>query len=112
MVSLSRGGREDEVLISQWYQTIDAFRCGMPRRSHWHIFRQYEQTFSGAEAAVWMRRYLCSLPQFSGTGSVSKQQTLTLLGKFLKAAVFERVRPAATASAGRNDVKDNGELYR
>ncbi|CAG0897887.1 unnamed protein product [Cyprideis torosa] len=92
-----------------WYQTIEDFRRGMPRRTHWFLLKQYEETFTGNEAVTWMRAHLASRPEFTGTvGGVRKEQAIGLLRKFLKAGVFERVRSSASAGP----FKDNSEIYR
>lgn len=78
----------------------------MPVRRHWAHFRSYDQSFTGAEAVDFLHELLRQNQNFGP--EVTRYQTLQLLRKFLKNHVIEDVK----GRFGKEDVEDNGRLYR
>jgi Domain found in Dishevelled, Egl-10, and Pleckstrin (DEP) len=74
----------------------------MPVKSHRHFLRNYEDTFTGAEAAVW---FLNKLQNSNHFDFPNKNQVIALLDKFLKSNVFEPVL------GDKTEFKPNNTLY-
>jgi len=88
--------------VFQWNAAVNIFRVEMPVKSHRHFLRNYEDTFTGAEAVVWFLNKLQSSNHFE---YVSKNQVIALLDKFLKSNVFEPLL------GDKSDFKPNNTLY-
>uniref|UniRef100_A0A3Q2YUH8 DEP domain containing 1B n=1 Tax=Hippocampus comes TaxID=109280 RepID=A0A3Q2YUH8_HIPCM len=89
-----------------WNETIQLFRGGMPLRRHWMHLRYYDCTFSGSEAVDYLHQLLRHNCNFGP--EVTRNQTLQLLRKFLKAHVIEDIK----GRHGTEDFEDNCHLYR
>ncbi|XP_071533389.1 uncharacterized protein [Panulirus ornatus] len=90
-----------------WNDAVRSFYNGMPVSRHWRGLRQYDKCFTAIEAIDWLHNHLQNDPNFGN--SVSRDQTIKLLRKFLKSGLIEDVRGS---TARPDDFKDNRELYR
>uniref|UniRef100_A0A6A7FU87 DEP domain-containing protein 1A-like n=1 Tax=Hirondellea gigas TaxID=1518452 RepID=A0A6A7FU87_9CRUS len=89
-----------------WNAAVRAFHGGMPVSRHRRGLRVYDDCFLGADAVTWLHKHLCGNPNFAS--SVSKEQTTSLLKKFLKCGLLE---DAVSGSGSTGLFKDRG-LYR
>ncbi|XP_077973664.1 DEP domain-containing protein 1A-like [Styela clava] len=89
-----------------WNEVVRLFRCGMPTKRHWHQFKVFHDTFTGAEAADWLHDCLKINNNFGA--QVTREQTIRLLCKFLKNHVIEEV----SGKWGTEEYTDNKQLYR
>lgn len=90
-----------------WNDAVRSFYNGMPVSRHWRGLRQYERCFTASEAVDWLHQHLQSNPNFSR--SVSRDQTIKLLRKFVKAGLLEDVRGVTTRP---EDFREGRDLYR
>uniref|UniRef100_S4RI71 DEP domain-containing protein n=1 Tax=Petromyzon marinus TaxID=7757 RepID=S4RI71_PETMA len=90
----------------QWGEVTRLFRAGMPVRRHRLHLRSHDRCFTAAEAADWLHALLRDNRNFGPT--VTREQTLQLLGKFLKNHVVEDVK----GRWGTEAVRDDSKLYR
>uniref|UniRef100_S4RI59 DEP domain-containing protein n=1 Tax=Petromyzon marinus TaxID=7757 RepID=S4RI59_PETMA len=89
----------------QWGEVTRLFRAGMPVRRHRLHLRSHDRCFTAAEAADWLHALLRDNRNFGPT--VTREQTLQLLGKFLKNHVVEDVK----GRWGTEAVRDDSKLY-
>ncbi|CAM9756731.1 unnamed protein product [Lampetra planeri] len=89
-----------------WGEVTRLFRAGMPVRRHRLHLRSHDRCFTSAEAADWLHALLRDNRNFGPT--VTREQTLQLLGKFLKNHVMEDVK----GRWGTEAVRDDSKLYR
>nr|XP_032821998.1 DEP domain-containing protein 1A-like [Petromyzon marinus] len=89
-----------------WGEVTRLFRAGMPVRRHRLHLRSHDRCFTAAEAADWLHALLRDNRNFGPT--VTREQTLQLLGKFLKNHVVEDVK----GRWGTEAVRDDSKLYR
>lgn len=90
-----------------WNDAVRSFYNGMPVSRHWRGLRQYDRCFTATEAVDWLHVHLQNDDNFGS--SVTRDQTVKLLRKFLKSGLVEDVRGANNKP---DDFKDNRELYR
>ena len=106
-----------------WNSIVRSLHEGVPRKKHRKHLRTYEDCFTANEVIEWLLRQLKKNPNFDS--DVSKEQTLMLLQKLLRAGVIAKIDDdfsssssmlAKTPSAmltGSNDVfKPGNDLYR
>ena len=106
-----------------WNSIVRSLHEGVPRKKHRKHLRTYEDCFTANEVIEWLLRQLKKNPNFDS--DVSKEQTLMLLQKLLRAGVITKIDDdfsssssmlAKTPSAmltGSNDVfKPGNDLYR
>ncbi|XP_039400535.1 DEP domain-containing protein 1B isoform X1 [Mauremys reevesii] len=91
---------------SQWNETIELFREGMPLRRHRSLFKNYECCFKASEAVDWLHELLRCNQNFGP--EVTRNQTIQLLKKFLKNHVIEDIK----GRWGKEDFEDDSHLYR
>ncbi|XP_067122366.1 DEP domain-containing protein 1A-like isoform X1 [Centruroides vittatus] len=91
-----------------WNEVVVAFRSGMPLRKHRRHMRSFENCFSASEAVDWLHNFLRRNHSFGP--DVTRQQTVQLLQKFMKAGVFERVK--SNSKDNQEEFKDNSQLYK
>lgn len=89
-----------------WNNIIKVFRSGIPVGRRRRYMKTYDKAFTANEAIDWMHSYLKNNPNF-GT-DVTRQQTIQLLGKLLKARIFEE----AQSSKKKHDFADGNRIYR
>ncbi|XP_076034655.1 uncharacterized protein LOC143021201 isoform X2 [Oratosquilla oratoria] len=90
-----------------WNDAVRSFYNGMPLSRHWRGLRQYDNCFTAADAIDWLHQHLRNDPNF-GT-SVSREQTIKLLRKFVKSGLIEEVK---NNKSNVENFKDNRDLYR
>ncbi|CAL4063721.1 unnamed protein product, partial [Meganyctiphanes norvegica] len=90
-----------------WNDAVRSFYNGMPVSRHWRGLRQHDRCFTATEAVDWLHGHLQSDNNFGS--SVTRDQTVKLLRKFLKSGLIEDVRGVSTRP---EDFKDNRDLYR
>lgn len=90
-----------------WNDAVRSFYNGMPVARHWRGLRQYERCFTATEAVDWLHQHLQTNPNFSRT--VSRDQTIKLLRKFVKSGLLEDVRGGTTRP---EDFREGRDLYR
>ncbi|XP_065513169.1 DEP domain-containing protein 1A isoform X2 [Caloenas nicobarica] len=89
-----------------WNEITKYFRAGMPLRKHRQHFKKHGSCFTASEAVDWLHEVLRSNSNFGP--EVTRQQTVQLLGKFLKNHVIEDIK----GRWGSENLEDNGALYR
>ncbi|XP_040570595.1 DEP domain-containing protein 1A [Lepeophtheirus salmonis] len=90
-----------------WNEIVGSFQGGMPLKRHRKSVlasKAVDNCFSGSEAVDWLHKYLKRNANF-GVG-VSKDQTLLLLEKLLKAGIFR-----AASKGQRSEIFKESELY-
>ncbi|CAB4066220.1 unnamed protein product [Lepeophtheirus salmonis] len=90
-----------------WNEIVGSFQGGMPLKRHRKSVlasKAVDNCFSGSEAVDWLHKYLKRNANF-GVG-VSKDQTLLLLEKLLKAGIFR-----AGSKGQRSEIFKESELY-
>ena len=85
---------------------IDSFRNGIPLKRHRRHIKVYEKCFTGQEAINWLQDVLRNNPCV--VNNISKDQTVQLLNKFLKAGVLRNVN---CSSEMQEYIKER-ELYK
>ncbi|KAJ9582988.1 hypothetical protein L9F63_022673 [Diploptera punctata] len=88
-----------------WNEMVELFRSGIPLKKHRRHIKIYENCFTGQEAANWFQTVLKNNPSVGS--SITKEQTIQLLNKFLKAGVFQNVNP----SSELQQFLKEGDLY-
>ena len=87
-----------------WNDIIRSLRSDMPTRKHMKNLKSYDHCFSASEVIDWLHK---NLQKNSNFGSdVTKDQTVQLLNKLVRARIIENVRDEES-----QEFKD-GELYR
>ena len=87
-----------------WNDIIRSLRADMPTRKHMKNLKTYDKCFSASEVVDWLQK---NLQKNSNFGSdVTKDQTVQLLNKLIRAKIIENVRDEES-----REFKD-GELYR
>ncbi|KAK2540564.1 Depdc1 [Columba guinea] len=89
-----------------WNEITKYFRAGMPLRKHRQHFKKHGSCFTASEAVDWLHEVLRTNSNFGP--EVTRQQTVQLLGKFLKNHVIEDIK----GRWGSENLEDNGALYR
>ncbi|XP_029639867.1 DEP domain-containing protein 1B isoform X3 [Octopus sinensis] len=89
-----------------WNTIIRAFKHGMPIGRRRRYMKVYDKAFTATEALEWMHKYLKSNPNFGS--DITKQQTVQLMGKLLKARIFEDVQ----GSKKKREFAEGGRVYR
>ena len=87
-----------------WNDIIRSLRADMPTRKHMKNLKTYDNCFSSSEVVDWLHK---NLQKNSNFGSdVTKDQTVQLLNKLIRARILENVRDEEA-----REFKE-GELYR
>ncbi|XP_014774234.1 DEP domain-containing protein 1B isoform X1 [Octopus bimaculoides] len=89
-----------------WNTIIRAFKQGMPIGRRRRYMKVYDKAFTATEALEWMHKYLKSNPNFGS--DITKQQTVQLMSKLLKARIFEDVQ----GSKKKREFAEGGRVYR
>nr|XP_021152227.1 DEP domain-containing protein 1A isoform X3 [Columba livia] len=92
--------------VFKWNEITKYFRAGMPLRKHRQHFKKHGSCFTASEAVDWLHEVLRTNSNFGP--EVTRQQTVQLLGKFLKNHVIEDIK----GRWGSENLEDNGALYR
>lgn len=79
-----------------WNDVVRTFHTGMPVKKHWRHMKAFDDSFTGAEAVAWLHKHLKKNPNFGS--DVTKEQTVQLLQKLLKAEVMQAI--GASESTG------------
>ena len=86
-----------------WNEIVRSFHAGMPCKRHRVRMKTVENCFSGAEAVDWLHKSLKKNPNFGQ--DVSKEQTVQLLQKILRAGIVECVHSSSSGSQNREVLK-------
>ncbi|GAB1607370.1 DEP domain-containing protein 1B-like isoform X2 [Argonauta hians] len=89
-----------------WNTIIRSFKDGLPTGRRRRYMKVYDKAFTASEAVEWMHKYLKSNPNFGS--DVTKQQTVQLMGKLLKARIFEDVQ----GMKKKREFSEGGRVYR
>ena len=83
-----------------WNEIVRSFHSGMPCKRHRVRMKTVvENCFSGAEAVDWLHKSLKKNPNFGQ--DVTKEQTVQLLQKILRAGIVECVHSSSSGSQNR-----------
>ena len=113
-----------------WNSIVRSLHSGIPLKRHRRHMRTYDDCFTANEAIDWLHKHLKRNPNFDA--DVSKDQTVMLLQKLLRAGVIVKINNeddrlssvlktpsaillserAATSSSSRDVFKAGSELYR
>ena len=98
---------DDDVISGPWRATrlwneiVRSFHSGMPCKRHRVRMKTVvENCFSGAEAVDWLHKSLKKNPNFGQ--DVTKEQTVQLLQKILRAGIVECVHSTSSGSQNRS----------
>jgi hypothetical protein len=87
---------------------VETFRNGIPLKRHRRHIKVYDNCFTGQEAVNWFQSVLQNNLHLGNI--VTREQTIQLLNKFLKASVFQNVNASAPFDIHYQFLKE-GDLY-
>jgi hypothetical protein len=87
---------------------VETFRNGIPLKRHRRHIKVYDNCFTGQEAVNWFQSVLQNC--FHRGNSVTREQTIQLLNKFLKAGVFQNINAESPFDIHYQFLKE-GDLY-
>ncbi|XP_069693031.1 DEP domain-containing protein 1A-like isoform X2 [Periplaneta americana] len=90
-----------------WNDMVETFREGIPLKKHRRHIKVYENCFTGQEAVNWFQT---ALQNNLHVGNVTKEQTIQLLNKFLKAGIFQNVNATSPFDTHYQFLKES-DLY-
>ncbi|XP_049781942.1 DEP domain-containing protein 1A-like [Schistocerca cancellata] len=89
-----------------WSEMVHIFCTGVPLKKHRRHIKVYENCFTASEAVSWFHKVLQRNQNFDPT--ITKEQTIQLLNKFLHAGVFQKMNATYPSESC---FKENGDIY-
>ncbi|XP_021939374.1 DEP domain-containing protein 1A-like isoform X1 [Zootermopsis nevadensis] len=91
-----------------WNEMVETFRNGIPLKRHRRHIKVYDNCFTGQEAVNWFQSVLQNNLHLGSI--VTREQTVQLLNKFLKAGVFQHISASTPFDIHYQFLKE-GDLY-
>jgi hypothetical protein len=95
-------------LFFQWNEMVETFQNGIPLKRHRRHIKVYDNCFTGQEAINWFQSILQNNLHLGNI--VTREQTIQLLNKFLKAGVFRNINASSPFDIHYQFLKE-GDLY-